>query len=186
MCPVQMIRSGYPAVSDQRPAPRRSTTSTVSLSRSAKLRSSASGSSKVSRRSSAPRTITLSNSGSAPSRCPVNAVSLCVVPFLQGGGLLFSFRERGIEQATGCLIEIHDADWQQRWDRHPAFGHGPPRRLNDFFDSIRQKLIDASQQGVSFRVWAGRLNLRRYAPLGRCRPKSRPSKVNGWVLKAVM
>jgi hypothetical protein len=49
-----------------------------------------------------------------------------------------------------------------------------------------QKLTYAPQQGVSFSQWAGRINLRCYAPSGRCRPKSRPSKVKGWVLKAVV
>ena len=52
--------------------------------------------------------------------------------------------------------------------------------------TVPKKLTYAPQRGMSFSQWAGRLNLRRYAPLGRRRPKSRPSKVKGWVLKAVV
>jgi hypothetical protein len=48
-------------------------------------------------------------------------------------------------------------------------------------------VLRAQSPGRSHRRGAAAaLNLRRYAPLGRCRPKSRPSKVKGWVLKAVV
>jgi hypothetical protein len=51
--------------------------------------------------------------------------------------------------------------------------------------TVPKKLTYAPQRGMSFSQWPGRLNLRRYAPLGRCQPRSRPSKVKGGVFKAV-